>query len=70
MRPDILYLTLQNVLDEFGVTKDQYDNAIELMENKVSIVYKRKLNENFRSPYNTILLSLLKSNMNLQFVMG
>ena len=48
----------------------QYNDALEVMENKVSVVYQRKLNEGFISPYNTILLSLLKSNMNLQFVTG
>ena len=70
VRPDVSELTLQNVLDESGVTKDQYDNALEVIENKVSIVYKRKPNEVSISPYNTVLLSLLKSNMNLQFVTG
>ena len=45
VRPDVSELTLQNVLDESGVSKDQYDNALEIMENKVSIVYKRKPNE-------------------------
>ena len=38
IRPDTSHLTLQNVLDESSETKDQYDNAIEVMENKVSIV--------------------------------
>ena len=54
-------LMLQNVLE-------QHDNVLEVIENKVSIVQKRKPNEVFVSPYNTDLLSLLKSNMNLQFV--
>ena len=69
-RPDISELTLQNVLDESGITKGQYDDALEVMDNRVSIVYKRKLNEGYISPYNTVLLSLVKSNMNLQFVTG
>ena len=67
---NISYLTLQNVLDESGLTKDQYDNSLEVMENKVSIVCKRNPNEGFISPYNTVLLSLVKSNMNLQIVSG
>ena len=61
---------MQNVLDESGITKGQYDDALEVMDNRVSIVYKRKLNEGYISPYNTVLLSLVKSNMNLQFVTG
>ena len=58
-RPDISELTLQNVLDESGITKGQYDDALEVMDNRVSIVYKRKLNEGYISPYNTVLLSLV-----------
>ena len=69
-RPDISELTLQNVLDESGITKDQYDNALEVMDNRISIIHKRKLTEGYISPYNTVLLSLVKSNMNLQFVTG
>ena len=61
---------MQNVLDESGATKDQYDNALEVMKNKVSILYKRKPNEVFISPCNTVLLILLTSNMNLQFATG
>ena len=40
------------------------------MAKKITIVYKRKPNEEFVSPYNTVLLSLMKSNMNIQFVTG
>ena len=56
-RPDISELTLQNVLDESGITKDQYDNALEVMDNRVSMIYKTKLTEGYISPYNTVLLS-------------
>ena len=35
---------------------------------KVSILYKRKPCEVNIGPYNTVILKLLKSNMNLQFV--
>ena len=57
VRPDIYNLILQNVLDDSGVTKDQYEDALEVTENKVSIVYKRKLSKVYISPYNTVLLS-------------
>ena len=66
VRPNVSVLALQNVLDESGVIKDQYDNAHEVshgmhMENKVSILCKRKPNKVFISLYSTVLLSLLKS---------
>ena len=50
------------------ITKDQYDNALEVMDNRVSMVYKRKLSKGNISPDNKVPLSLVKSNMNLQFV--
>ena len=40
------------------------------MEKIVSILYKRKPSEVNIGPYNTVILELLKSNMNLQFVTG
>ena len=69
-RPDIDELTLTDVLEECGLSEDQYESALEVMKNKVSIIYKRKPNEKDISPYNTVLLSLSKSNMNIQFVTG
>ena len=38
------------------------------MEKKVPILYKRKPSEVNIGPYNTVILKLLKANMNLQFV--
>ena len=40
------------------------------MEKKVSILYKRKPCEVNIGPYNTVILKLLKANMNLQFFTG
>ena len=40
------------------------------MEKKVSILYKRKPSEVNIGAYNMVILKLLKSNMNLQFVTG
>ena len=37
---------------------------------KVSVLYKRKPCEVNVGPYNTVILKLLKSNLNLQFVTG
>ena len=62
--------TLSNVLDSFGVTEHEYIQALETMRRKISIIFKRKPNETMINPYNTVLLNLMKSNMNLQFVTG
>ena len=40
------------------------------MENKASILYKRKPSEVNIGPYDTVILKLLKFNVNLQFVTG
>ena len=40
------------------------------MGKKVSILYKQKPREVKVGPYNAVILKLLKSNMNLQFVTG
>ena len=58
---------LTKVLDSCGVTEDEHIQALEAMATKISIVYKRKPNETMMSLYNTVLLDLMKSNMNLQF---
>ena len=60
--------TLAKVLDSCGVTEDEYIQALETMRRKISIIYKRNSNETITSTYNTVLLNLMKSNMNLQFV--
>ena len=57
--------TLDKVLSSCGVTEDEYNHALEVMTKKITIVYKRKPNEEFVSPYNTVILSLMKSNMNI-----
>ena len=62
--------TFNKVLDSCSVTEDKYIQALETMKRKISIIYKRKLNEMMISPHNTVLLNLIKSNMNLQFVTG
>ena len=61
-------VTLSEILEDCGVTAEQYDNALGCVEKKVSTLYKRKPCE--VGPYNTVILKLLKSNMNLQFVTG
>ena len=63
-------VSLDQVLHSSGVTEDEYDFALKSMNRKTTILYKRKPNEKWISPYNTVLLSLIKSNMNIQFVTG
>ena len=50
----------------------EYDfyNARHKSDTKLSVHYKWKPNEKDISPYNTVILSLIKSNMNLQYVTG
>ena len=60
--------TLTNVLDGCGVTEHEYIQALETMRRKISIIFKRKPNETMI--LNLMLLNLMKSNMNLQFVTG
>ena len=60
--------TLTKILVGCGVTEDEYIQVLETLRRKISISYKRKPNETRISPYNTVLLNLMKSNMNLQFV--
>ena len=67
---DLSDVTLSQILEECGVTTEQYDSALGCVEKKVSILYKRKPCEVNIGPYNTVILKLLKSNVNLQFVTG
>ena len=67
---DLSDVTLSQILEECGVTTEQYDSALGCVEKKVSILYKRKPREVNIGPYNTVILELFKSNVNLQFVTG
>ena len=57
-------------MEECGVTAEQYGNELGCAEKTFSILYKQKPCEVNIGPYNTVILKLLKSNMNLQFVTG
>ena len=62
--------TLTKVSGSYGVTEDAYIQTLTVRR-KISVIYKKKPNETMISPpYNTVLLNLMKSNMNLQFVTG
>ena len=44
------------ILQECGVTPEQYDNALGCVEKKVLILYKQKPSEVNIGPYNTVIL--------------
>ena len=67
---DLSDVSLSQILEECGVTGEQYNNALGRMEKKVSILYKQKPCEVNIGLYNTVIWKLLKANMNLQFVTG
>ena len=66
---DLSNITQTELLAMCGVTKEEYCNALRCVE-KVTIFYKRKPSEVNIGPYNTVILKLLKANMNIQFVTG
>ncbi len=63
-------MTLNQVLESCGISDAEYENALDTMQRSTTIHYKRNLDETHIVPYNTVLLSLLKANMNIQFVSG
>ena len=63
-------MKLQDILDSCGISEQQYGNAMETMQKNTTIHYKKRPNELNISPYNTVLLKLLRANMNIQFVRG
>ena len=63
-------VTVGEILDMCDITEEQYDEALQNMQKKLCIVYKRKPSEVNIGPYNTVVLSILKANMNIQFVTG
>ena len=67
---DLTDVKLSEILEECGVTAEKYENALACVERKVSALYKPKPCEVNIGPYHTVILKLLKSKMNLQFVPG
>ena len=67
---DLSNITQTEILEKCGVTEEEYHYALGCAEKKISIVYKRRPSEVNIGPYNTVILKLLKSNMNIQFVTG
>ena len=61
---------LEDILYSCGISEEEYENAMDTMQKNTTILYKRQANEINVVPYNTVLLTLLRSNMNIQFVTG
>ena len=67
---DLSDVSLTHILSECGVSEEEYYDALDYMSSRITVLYKRKPSEKNVSPYNTVILSLMKSNMNLQYVTG
>ena len=67
---DLSDVTLSQILEECGVTAEQYDNALGCVEKKGIYILLKKPCEVNIGPYNTVILKLLNANKNLQFVTG
>ena len=63
-------MKLLDILDSCGISEKQYENAMETMQKNTTIHHKKRPNKLNISPYNTVLLKLLRANMNIQFVRG
>ena len=61
---------LEEFLNRCNVSEYDFYDALHKSDRKLSIHYKRKPNEKDISPYNAIILNLIKSNMNLHYVSG
>ena len=56
--------TQTKILEECGLTLEQYGSALGCVLKKYSVLYKWKPGEVNIRPYNTVILKLLKSKMN------
>ena len=67
---DLSNTSEKELLELCEVSETEYYEALEVVQKKISIIYKRKVNEVNIGPYNSVILMNLKSNMNIQFVTG
>ena len=52
------------------MSETEYHEALENAENKTTVLCKRRPFQMNTVPYNTVILQLLKSNMNIKFLTG
>ncbi|XP_066924610.1 uncharacterized protein [Clytia hemisphaerica] len=65
---DLQDVALDGLLSSCDLSKIQYFSALDTVQKKLTVIYKRKPNETNIGPYNTVMISLLQSNMNIQYV--
>ena len=65
---DLGKVTKNKLLDIAGVSEAKYHVALKNAEKKTTVLYKRRSCEMNIVSHNTVILQLLKSNANIQFV--
>ena len=55
---DLSNVTLEEILEKCNVSETEYYDALDTMQKKMSIIYKRRPCENSISPYNTVILKV------------
>ena len=61
---------LDQLLDSAHVSREDYDSCLDIMYKRCTMLYKRKPNEAWVVPYNTVLLYTWCANMNIQCITG
>ena len=61
-------ITVQEILIKCELTIQEYYAVLSEAEKDVSIVYKRNPSDVLIGPYNTVIFSCLKANMNIQYI--
>ena len=61
-------VTEKEIIIKSGITVAQYYNALSEAEKDASVVYKRSVSDILIGPYNTVIFSCLKANMNIQYI--
>ncbi|XP_066930030.1 uncharacterized protein [Clytia hemisphaerica] len=65
---DLQNVTLDDLLLSCDLTGSEYFSALKKVQKKLTVIYKRAPNETNIGQYNTVMISLLQSNMNIQYV--
>ena len=65
---DLQDVTLDDLLRSCDLSRSEYFSALDKVQKKLTVIYKRAPNETNIGPYNTVMISILQSNMNIQYV--
>ena len=65
---DLQDVTLDDLLSSCNLSRSEYFSALDTVQKKLTVIYKRTPNETNIGPYNTVMISILQSNMNIQYV--